>query len=72
MSIQRLRAKDGPLGINNHELIHARINIVEEFHRRVVFGSLFSRHHIGYNKRCEQPAQQAAEETCRCESYKPF
>ena len=54
MSIQRLRAKDGPLGINNHELIHARINIVEEFHRRVVFGSLFPRHHSGYNKRCNQ------------------
>ena len=44
MSIQRLRAKDGPLGINNHELMHALINIVEDFHRqgvrRVVFGSL--------------------------------
>ena len=54
MSMQRLRAKGGQLGINNHELIHALINIVEEFHRRVVFGSLFPRHHSGYNKRCNR------------------
>ena len=43
-------------GINNHELMHALIYIAEEFHRqsvrRVVFGSLFPRHHSGYNKRC--------------------
>ena len=56
ISIQQLRAKDGPPGINNHELKHALINIVEEFHRqgvrRVVSGSLFHRHHSGYNKRC--------------------
>ena len=58
MSIQWLRAEDGPFGINNHELMHALINIVEEFHRqgvrRVVFGSLFPRHHSGYNKRCNR------------------
>ena len=27
-------AKDDPLGQNNHDLMHALINIVEEFHRR--------------------------------------
>ena len=41
-------AKDDPLGLNNHELMHALIDIVDEFHRqgvrRVVFGSLFPRH----------------------------
>ena len=51
MSIQLVRAKDGPFGINNHELMHALINIFEEFHRqgvrRVVFGSLYPRHHSG-------------------------
>ena len=38
MSIQRLRAKDDPLGINTHESMHmhALINIVEEFHRQGV------------------------------------
>ena len=34
-------AKDDPLGLNNDDLMHALINIVEEFHRqgvrRVVF-----------------------------------
>ena len=42
------------LRLNNHELMHALINIVEEFHRqgvrRVVFGSLFLRHQSLYNK----------------------
>ena len=46
-------AKDDPLGLNN-----ALIDIVEEFHRqgvrRVVFGSLFPRHHSDYNKRCNR------------------
>ena len=55
MSIQWLRAKDGPLGINYHELMHALISIVKEFHRqgvrRLVFASLFPGHHSGYNKR---------------------
>ena len=27
-------AKDDPLGLNNHDLAHALINIVEEFHRQ--------------------------------------
>ena len=58
MSIQLLRAKDGPFGNNNHELMHALINIVEEFHRqgvrRVVLGCLFPRHHNGYHKRCNR------------------
>ena len=57
-------------------LMHLLINVVEEFHRqgvrRVVFGSLFPRHHSGYNKAAMQPAQQAAEEKSRCESYKSF
>ena len=48
-------AKDDLLGLNNHDLMHALINIVEEFHRqgvrRVVFVPLFPRHHSGYNKR---------------------
>ena len=48
-------AKDDPLGLNNHDLMHALINIVEEFHRQgvriVVFVPLFPRHHSGYNKR---------------------
>ena len=51
-------AKDDPLGLNNYELMHALINIVEEFHRqgvgRVVFDSLFHRHHSGYNSRCNR------------------
>ena len=29
-------AKDDSLGLNNHELMHALINIVEEFHRQGV------------------------------------
>ena len=29
-------AKDDPLGLNNHDLMHALINIVEEFHRQGV------------------------------------
>ena len=51
-------AKDDQLGLNNHELMHALINVVNEFHKqgvkRVVFGSLFHRHHSGYNKRCNR------------------
>ena len=51
-------AKDDPLVLNNHDLMHALINIVEEFHRqgvrRVVFVPLFPRHHSGYNKRCNR------------------
>ena len=51
-------AKDDPLGLNKHDLMHALINIVEEFHRqgvrRVVFVPLFPRHHSGYNKRCNR------------------
>ena len=51
-------AKDDSLGLNTHELMHALINIVEQFHkqgvRRVVFGSLFLRHHSVYNKRCDR------------------
>ena len=51
-------AKDDPFGQNNHDLMHALINIVEEFHRqsvrRVVFVPLFPRHHSGYNKRCNR------------------
>ena len=51
-------AKYDPLGLNNHDLMHALINIVEEFHRqgvrRVVFVPLFPRHHSGYNKRCNR------------------
>ena len=29
-------AKDDPLGLNNQELMHAKINIVEKFHRQGV------------------------------------
>ena len=51
-------AKDDPLGLNNHDLMYALINIVEEFHRqgvrRVVFVPLFPRHHSGYIKRCNR------------------
>ena len=51
-------AKDDPLGLNNYELVHALINIVEEFHRQGVrlerFDSLFPRHHSGYNSRCNR------------------
>ena len=51
-------AKDDPLGLNNLDLMHALINIVEEFHRqgvrREVFVPLFPRHHNGYNKRCNR------------------
>ena len=51
-------AKDDPLGLNNHELMHALIIIVEVFHRqgvrRVVFVPLFPRHHSRYNKRCDR------------------
>ena len=47
-------AKDDPLGLNNHDLMHALINIVEELHRqgarRVVCVPLFPIHHSGYNK----------------------
>ena len=46
-------AKDDSLGLNNHDLMHALINIVEDFPRqgvrRVVFVPLFPRHHRGYN-----------------------
>ena len=31
-------AKDDLLGLNNHDLMHALINIVEEFHRQGVRG----------------------------------
>ena len=51
-------AKDDPLGLNNHDLMHGLINIVEEFHmqcfRPVVFVLLFPRNHSGYNKRCNR------------------
>ena len=51
-------AKDDPLCLNNHNLMHALINIVEEVHRqgvrRVVFVPLFHRHHSVYNKRCNR------------------
>ena len=51
-------AKDDPFGLNKHYLMHALINIGEEFHtwgvRRVVFFPLLPRHHSGYNKRCNQ------------------
>ena len=51
-------AKDDPLGLNNHDLMHALIDIVEEFHRqcvrRVVLVPLFPRHHSGYNKGCNR------------------
>ena len=47
-------AKDDPLCLNNHDLMHALINIVEEFHRqgvrRVVFVPLFPRQHSGYGE----------------------
>ena len=47
-----------PLSLNNHDLMHALINIDEEFHRqgvrRVVFVPLSPRHHNGYNKRCNR------------------
>ena len=50
--------KNDSLGLNIHELMHALINIVEEFHRqgvrRVVFAPLFPGHHSGYNKRCNR------------------
>ena len=53
-----MTAKDDPLGLNNHDLMHALINIVEEFQRQgvrhVVFVPLFPRHHSGYNKRCNR------------------
>ena len=46
-------AKDDPLALNNHNLMHVLINIVK-FHRQgvrlVVFVPLFPRHHSGYNK----------------------
>ena len=51
-------AKDDPLGLNIHDLMHALINIVDEFHRqcvrRVVFVPLLPKHHSGYNKRCNR------------------
>ena len=51
-------AKDDPLGLNNQDLRHALINIVERFHRqgvrRVVFVPLFPRHHSGYDKQCNR------------------
>ena len=51
-------AKGDPLGLNNHDLVHALINIVEEVHRqgvrRVVFVSLFPSHHSGYSTRCNR------------------
>ena len=34
-------AKDDPPGLNNHELMHALIDIVDEFHRQGVFFSFF-------------------------------
>ena len=68
-------AKDDSIGLINHDLMHALISIVEEFHRqgvrRVVFVPLFPRHHSGYNKRCNR-LKQAAEKHARCEYYEPF
>ena len=68
-------AKDDSTGLNNHNLMHALINIVEEFHRqcvrRLVFVPLFPRHHSGVQQ-AMQPAQQAAEKHARCEYYEPF
>ena len=56
------------LGLNIHQLMHALINIVEEFHRqgvrRVVLAPLFPRHHCGYNKLLRKHA--------RYKYYKPF
>ena len=68
-------AKDDSLGLNTHELMHALINIVAQFHkqgvRRVVFGSLFLRHHSVYNKRCNW-LNKLLRKHARCEYYKPF
>ena len=57
-------------------IMHALINIVEEFHRqgvrRAVFRSLvFPRHHGGYNKRCNR-LNKLLRKHARCEYYKPF
>lgn len=50
--------EDDEVGLNNHELMYALVNVVNEFRRqgvrRVVFGSLFQRHFSGYNKRCKR------------------
>ena len=68
-------AKDDSLGLNTHELMHALINIVEVFHRqgvrRVVFGSLFLKHHSVYNKRCNR-LNKLLSKHARYEYYKPF
>ena len=51
-------SKDDQLGLNNHELMHALVDIVKECQRqgvrKVLFGSLFPRHHSRYNKRCNR------------------
>ena len=63
-------AKHDSLGLNTHELMHALINIAEQFHkqgvRRVVFGSLFLRHHSVYNKRCNR-LNKLLRKHARCE-----
>ena len=50
--------EDDELCLNNHELMYALVDVVKEFQkqgvRRVGFGSLFHRHHSGYNKRCKR------------------
>ena len=44
--------------LNNHDLMHELLGIVEEFRRhgvqRVVFGSLFQRHERSYNRRAKR------------------
>ena len=46
------------LGLKNHELMHALVDIVKECRRqgvrKALFGSLFPRHHSGHNKRCNR------------------
>lgn len=50
------RRKHEPL--NNHELMYALLEIVNEFHRqgvpRVMCGNLFQRHSWSYNKHCKR------------------
>ena len=66
-------ANDDPLGLNYQELMHAPINIVEEFHRqgvrREVFGSLFPRHQSLYSKRSNR-LNKLLRKHVRCEYYK--
>ena len=66
-------AKNDSLGLNTHKLMPALINIVEEFQRqgvrRVVFGSLFLKHHSVYNKRCNW-LNKLLRKHARCEYYK--